>query len=67
MVAAAAACLLDIKDEGQNPPTRAGEGIKILGDSGASSNTRSFDATGFALYSARCTILLHLVLITLLV
>ena len=53
MVATAAACLLDIKDEGQNPPTRAGEGIKILGDSGASSNIRSFDVyyfdvTGFA-------------------
>ena len=48
MVATAAACLLDIKDEGQNPPTRTGGRSKNLGDSGASSNTLSFDATGFA-------------------
>jgi hypothetical protein len=38
MVATAAACLLDIKDEGQNPPIRAG---------GRSENTQSFNATGF--------------------
>ena len=37
MVATAAACLLDIKDEGQNPPTRARGRFENLGDSGASS------------------------------
>ena len=36
MVAAAAACLLDIKDEGQNPPTRAYGRSENLGEGGDS-------------------------------